>query len=79
MYDHINLLRVLMPIQACLLECVQEKRNKIVAFILSQFHHMSLIDSVVSPPGCRRSVTDFRGWDVHEAQLRCPDEVDGDI
>jgi hypothetical protein len=34
---------------------------------------------VVSPPGCGRSVTDFWGWDAHEAQLRCPDEVDGDI
>jgi hypothetical protein len=33
---------------------------------------------VVSPPGCGRSVTDFWGWDAHEAQLRCPDEVDGD-
>jgi hypothetical protein len=22
---------------------------------------------------------DFSGWDAHEAQLRCPDEVDGDI
>jgi hypothetical protein len=30
---------------------------------------MSLMDFVVSPPG----------WDAHEAQLRCPDEVDGDI
>jgi hypothetical protein len=26
----------------------------------------------------RWSVTNFWGWDVHEAQLRCPDEVDGD-
>jgi hypothetical protein len=25
------------------------------------------------------SVTDFWGWDAHEAQLRCPDEADGDI
>jgi hypothetical protein len=40
---------------------------------------MSLMDLVVSPPGCGRSVTDFRGWDAHEAQLRCPDEVDGFI
>jgi hypothetical protein len=36
------------------------------------------MDFVVSPPGCGRSVTDFWGWDAHEAQLRCPDEVDGD-
>jgi hypothetical protein len=31
------------------------------------------------PPGCGRNVTDLWGWDAHEAQLRCPDEVDGDI
>jgi hypothetical protein len=37
------------------------------------------MDFVVSPPGCGRSVTDFWGWDAREAQLRCPDEVDGDI
>jgi hypothetical protein len=42
-------------------------------------HHMPLMDLVVSPPGCGRSVTDFLGWDAHEEQLRCPDEVDGDI
>jgi hypothetical protein len=40
---------------------------------------MSLMDFVVSPPGCGRSGTDFGGWDAHEAQLRCPDEVDGVI
>jgi hypothetical protein len=28
---------------------------------------------------CGQSVTDFWGWDAHEARLRCPDEVDGDI
>jgi hypothetical protein len=39
----------------------------------------SLIDFVVSPPGCGRSVTDFWGWDAHKALLRCPDEVDCDI
>jgi hypothetical protein len=44
-----------------------------------QCHHMSLMDSVVSPPGYGRSVTDFLSWDAHEAQLRCPDEVDVDI
>jgi hypothetical protein len=37
------------------------------------------MDFVVSPPGCGQSVTDFWGWDAHEAQLRCPDELDGDI
>jgi hypothetical protein len=39
-------------------------------------HHMSLMDFVVSPPGCDRSVTDFSVWDAHEVHLRCPDEVD---
>jgi hypothetical protein len=36
---------------------------------------MSFVDFVVLPPGHGRSVTDFRGWDAHEAQLRCPDGV----
>jgi hypothetical protein len=40
---------------------------------------MSLMDFVVSPPGFGWSVTDFLGWDAHEAHLCCPDEVDGDI
>jgi hypothetical protein len=48
-------------------------------FYFPQCHHMSLMDFVVYPPGCGRNVTDFLGWDAHEAQLRCPDEVDGDI
>jgi hypothetical protein len=39
---------------------------------------MSLINFVISPPGCGRSVTDFRGWNFHGEQLRCPDVVDGD-
>jgi hypothetical protein len=39
---------------------------------------MSLMDFVVSLPNCGQSVTDFWGWDAHEAQLRCPNEVDGD-
>ena len=35
-----------------------------------------LVDFVVFPP---RHVTDFWGWDAHEARLRCPDDVSGDI
>jgi len=31
------------------------------------------------PPGHGRSVTDFSGLDAHEARLRCPDDVSGDI
>jgi hypothetical protein len=34
------------------------------------------IDIVVSLPGC---VTDFRGWDAHKAQLRCPDYLSDDM
>ena len=37
-----------------------------------------LADFVVLPPGHGRSVTDFWGWDVHEVQLLCPDNVGGD-
>ena len=38
-----------------------------------------LVDFVVFPPGHGRSVTDFSGWDAHEARLRCPDDVSGDL
>jgi len=38
-----------------------------------------LVDFVVLPPGHGRSETDFWGWDAHEAQLRCPDDVSGDV
>ena len=31
------------------------------------------------PPGCGDSVADFWGWDAHEALLRCPDDVSGDM
>jgi len=40
-----------------------------------QCHHMSFVDFVVLPPGHGRCVTDFLGWDAHEAQLRRPDGV----
>ena len=38
-----------------------------------------LVDFVVLPPEHGSSVTDFWGWDAHEVQLRCPDDVSGDI
>jgi len=38
-----------------------------------------LVVFVIHPPGHGRSVTDFWGWDAHEAQLHCPDDVSGDI
>jgi hypothetical protein len=31
------------------------------------------------PQSCGRGVTEFCVWAAHEAQLRCPGEVDGDI
>ena len=36
---------------------------------------MPFVDFVVLPPGHGRSVTEFSGWDAHEAQLRRPDGV----
>jgi len=37
------------------------------------------VDFLVFRPGHGRSVTDFGGWDAHEARLHCPDDVSGDI
>ena len=34
---------------------------------------------VVFTPSCGYSVADFWGCDAHEARLRCPDEVSGDM
>ena len=31
------------------------------------------------PPGCGDNAADFWGWDAHEARLRCPDDVSGDM
>ena len=33
----------------------------------------------VFPPGRGDSLADFWGWDAHELQLRCPDDVSGDM
>jgi len=38
-----------------------------------------LVDFVVFPLRHGRSVTDFWGWNAHEAWLRCPNDVIGDI
>jgi len=40
---------------------------------------MSFMDFVIFPPGHGRSVTDFSGWDAHQARLRFPDDVSGGI
>jgi hypothetical protein len=70
--------RVLVVIWKQLFQCDISKMCQCF-FPLPQCHHMSLMDFVVSPPSCGQSVTDCWGWDAHEAQLRCSDEVDGDI
>jgi len=45
-----------------------------------QCPHMSFWTSWSSLLGMAEvSVTDFWGWDAHEARLRCPDDVSGDI
>ena len=31
------------------------------------------------PPGCGDSVADLWGWNAHEARLRFPDDVSGDM
>jgi len=36
------------------------------------------VDFVVLPPGHGSSVTDFQGWDAHEAQIRCADDMTGE-
>ena len=56
---------------------VHSLADKLKGFFLMP--HMSLTDFVLFPPGHGRSVTDFSGWDAHEARLRCPDDVSGDI
>jgi hypothetical protein len=52
--------------------------NTIRNFFLSNATTCPLWTSWSPPPGCNWSVNDFWGWDAHEAQLRCPDDVDGD-
>ena len=51
----------------------------IIFFFYSNATTCPFVDFVVLPPGHGRSVNDFSGWDAHEAQLRCPDGVSGDI
>jgi len=38
-----------------------------------------LVDFVVLPPEHGSGETDFWGWEDHEVQLRCPDDMNGDI
>ena len=34
---------------------------------------------VIFPSGCGDSLADFWSWGAHEAQLRCPSDVIGDM
>ena len=54
---------------------VRNMQNFIPSPLLSNATKCPFVDLVVLPPGHGRSVTDFWGWDVHEAQLRRPDGV----
>jgi hypothetical protein len=54
---------------------IQKRHYSLRDFYLKYFFtNATLVDFVVSPLGCDLIVTD-----AHEAKLRCPDEVDGDI
>ena len=44
----------------------------VCVFFFYPMPHMSLTDFVVFPPGHGRSVTDFSGWDAHEASYVVP-------
>jgi hypothetical protein len=68
-----NLMKIL-PVEAELFYGNRRTYRHQETFFLVQCHHM-----VVLPPGHGSSVTDFWGWDAREAQLRCPDDVSGDI
>ena len=52
---------------------------KMILNFFFQCHHMFVRTFVDFPPGCGDSVADFWGWDAHEARLRCPDDVSGDM
>ena len=53
-------------------------RNRLYFLFPSQMPPHVLMNFRGFPPGCGDSVTDFWGWDAHEARLRCPDDVSGD-
>ena len=58
---------------------VQLDKKHVAECFLSNATTCSYELSWSPPPGCGGSVTDFSGWEAHEAQLRCPDGVRGDI
>ena len=63
---------------AATLLIITQTHNTIYIYIYFFFPNTTtcpFVDFVVLPPGHGRSVTDFWGWDAHEVQLRCPDDV----
>jgi hypothetical protein len=66
-----------MAAKNCLINTYGKKRAKI--FFLNPMSPHVPYGLRGLPPGCGRNVTDFWGWGAHEAQLRSPDVVDGDI
>ena len=68
-----------MPLHVSSNMCSSSVGQNCFFFLFIQCPHMSLTDFLVFPPGDGRSVTDFSVLDAHEARLRCPDDVSGDI
>jgi hypothetical protein len=66
-------------VTSCLSETASWILNILLDFKFSQCHNMYVMEFVVSPPGCGRSVIDFLVWDANEGQLAFRDEVDNDI
>ena len=54
-------------------------RLLIYLFIFFPMPPPVLMNFVVFPPGCGYSVADFWGRGAHEARLRCPSDVSGDL
>jgi hypothetical protein len=74
--DHKCVLVYLKILSETLLILRRFERDKINSFCPMPPHVH--IEFVVPPPGCGRSVSDFWGWGVHRARLRCLDDVNDD-
>ena len=75
-YTHIHTyIRIYAYIYMCVCYTRIHTYIYIYIYISSSATTCPFVDFVVLPPGHGRSVTDFWGWDAHEAQLRCSDGV----
>jgi hypothetical protein len=68
------IMKILVWFSAGPISLTENKQNYIYEFF-SQRHHIHCVYFVLLHPGHGRSVTDFWGWDNHEAHLRLPDVV----